>query len=527
MTVALEEIEATEKALLGLEKCKKIIGSLDLEADALNPVTIEAFIILVPKTLENTANNSAHKIIREYCNKVRLILSDPSRLPSDNLVALLRSLGQHLKLWREYPVLRKQLVKDLISLWSSWPSDEVRIVSLLAIFHLCSRYTTLLEPARKLIYQHYGKSCKSLSVHNLGQATLMLNGVLEMFTLQPAKGAEYGQKCLRQLAKTLQQAIKSPDKEHGRMVLNWTIVAQVRLWSRLLSTQIEKDPNSPYSKLLFPFCGILASLMNYQMAPRYFAFHFHCVEAAMELVKSLQTGLPIASCLLKIITYVAKQPLHKLETKKASYDLVAMIKVPKSETMTKGYLETVAEDACCYLIKYLAILSSSPTLPEYINPIFVAIRSILATPKIDGTFKKQLQSHVSKLIQQKNETEAFRSKESITPAALASGPLKRLIVPEELRPLVAYSASLEKVRLAKKEILSSKDEEEDKKLDKSKKTVKQASTKLGLPATEKVAKKKRPLPESKLRSSKKTKKSGERATNPDEDIVEDFIIEDD
>lgn len=532
-----------------MKRCKEVLAAIDFSRDssANSSDLLDALITEVPRLLsrllaeKKTAERQGktiRRLVREYCDKVVQLLEEPDCVPEDHLAALLRDLTRNgVLLFRDYPKLRKRIIKSLVGIWSSWPSDSVRVGALLTLHHFCSKYSSssLLEGCRRLAYQHYSRACRTLGPHNLGQASLMLNGLVELFSLQPASGAQFAIKSLRRMASLLQQATKKPEKEHIKKVLCWPFIALIRFWTRLLVVTSAAAKPSPYKEILFPVTSLLCCLLNFQPSPRYFAFHFHIVSCALELMSQLKVFIPVVPCLLKIIGHVARQPLYKLESKKAAYDLVALYKVPKTETTTKGYLESVGEDALFYLLTFLAQESGAMTFPEHAQPVLNSLRDVtLHNLKMDRTFKKQIEGHMTKISQQSKDIKGLYIKDALTPAALATG---EHAVPESSRPLVSYVANLEKVRTSKRKMLSERSEEsaeEQAKPAKGAKTkeaprshalkAKHGATAKSHGATALPTKKKRALPESKLRSNKKAKRLANASR--DEDIVEDFVLED-
>jgi nucleolar complex protein 2 len=444
----------------------------------------------------------------------------------------MRVLAESGILFREFPLLRKRMLRATISVWSSWPSDAVRVVALLTLHQLCRKYGKLLEGCIKVMYQQYATSCRALSMHNLGQAALLLNGLVEMFTIQPEKGVIFGTRALRQMASLIQQATKRPDKENVRKVICWQFIALIRFWCCLLAVELEKNSNSPYKTLLHPLCNMLACLLSFQTTPRYFGFHFHCIASAADLSTRAGCVIPIAASLLKIIAHISKQPLYKLETKKAAYDLVALYKVTKSETSTKGYLECVGDEALFYLLQFLARQAGSLTFPEVASPILSTLKNIIngsVNIKVDRTYKKQVEGHIIKITQQMKEIEMLRVKEAITPAVLAAG--RTFEIPESHQPLLTYVTNLEKVRNVKRKLLASAAQEVDqadeiepskKKRSASDKVQKTKSKEAIVPKKRKIAQ--NPPTSTKIKGEKTRKK---RATQRgDEDIVEDFVLDD-
>lgn len=581
-----------------LEKCATTLKSLcaassggegSASTEGLDFAAVQALVSSIPAALKEAkeaakssggangpdSKSSLHRTLRLYCEAVSQFLTDPEGLPEDALAALLRTVAQNVDFLQDFSSYRKSVLRGATVIWSTWPSEPVRVAALLTIYHLCSHYASLFPIASKLMYRQYTNCCRSLASHNLGQATLLLNGLLEIFALHPAQGAAFGIKCLRRLADLLRLAIKDSKKEQTKKVFCWSIVALLRFWTRLLSIQCvgKKGRRSPYRQLVHPICGLLNALLAYRVAPQLFPFHFHLVSCAHELARELGLFIPVASCLLKIIGHVAKQPLHRLEVKKGAYDLVAIYRASKSEVGSKGYLESVAEDALYHLLASLVNQTNSFAFPEYAEPIIGALRDILAREaKLDRALKKQIEGHLAKIVQQKKEIESLRARDALTPATIAA---KSPTVPASSQLLCEYFANVERVREAKRKMLSQRDEEEQEKAAKAQSRAK-PSTKAGVVGKKDKAAKdasynsdsdaeseaesdvesdvesdaesdgkdndavdslqkdetpwttakkaKRVLTESKLRSAAKRNKARKLAAN--EDIVEDFVLDD-
>lgn len=510
--------------------------------------TLRAFISSVPEMLASaqSAHRDRSKIqklqqaIKEYCERYLSIIEEHSTFLSETtMVDFLRVPSSNPELFREFPQLRKRLVKGISLLWATWPEDSVRIVALLALHAMVSRYGTLREVALRSMYTAYGRACRTLTAHTLGQASLLLNGLVEIFALAPSEGAELGLRALRQMAALLQQAIKHPLKENMRKLLCWRYVSLLRFWGHLLATQsitskgkerrvvMTEERSSPYiKKLLTPFTGILASLANLQFSPRHFPFVFHLVAAALELLETAGSIVPVTHCLLRIIRHISRQPLYRLEMHKAAYDLVAILKVSQSEINNKGYLEAVAEEAFYYILKFLAA-APRHLFSELALPICSDLKMIVKEPKADRTLRKQIEGHLAKINQQRREVVDWRRTQDLTPSSLAGK--ANVLLPEKCHIIDAYLTNLEKVRLMKKKLLADKqdDEELDPRL--AKRTHEHQKSR----DTATVEKKRAKIAPVKLENKRKSRKTAvskhssakQVVSRNEEDIIEDFIVD--
>lgn len=512
--------------------------------------TMRAFISSVPERLASVRQDARQdrskiqklrQVTKEYCERYLSIIEEHSALLSETvMVDLLRIPSNDPGLFREFPQLRKRLVKGISLLWATWSEDSVRIVALLALHAMVSRYGSLREVTLRSMYTAYGRACRTLTAHTLGQASLLLNGLTEVFALAPSEGTELGVRALRQMATLLQQAIKHPLKENMRKLFCWRYVSLVRFWGHLLATQSttskdkkevrvrmsEKRPSLYITKLLAPFTGILASLANLQFSPRHFPFAFHLVATALELLDAAESIVPVTHCLLRIIRHVSRQPLYRLEMRKAAYDLVAILKVSQSEVNSKGYLEAVVEEAFYYLLKIMAAMPRH-LFSELVLPICSDLKMIAKEPKVDRTLRKQVEGHLTKLNQQTKEVIHWRQAHNLTPSSLAG--MANVPLPEKCHVIDAYLANIEKVRLMKKKLLANKQDDED--LDSKPTGMTREHQKAGdAVAAGKKRTKTAPVKLENKRKSRKTSASKHSNTKQavardEEDIIEDFIVD--
>lgn len=359
------------------------------------------------KNVQKKSSKHGQKAIRAYCEACDKLLDKDlvDSIPDDLLTGILRNVTTHVPLFKEYPVLRKGILKNTILLWSSSSREEVRIVALLAIHALCSRYSSLLEAAIKEMYQTYARACKSLTAHTLGQAGLMINGLVEIFSLNPAKGVGKSQSLLRQMALRIQQLMKHPGKDTSKKVYSWQFISMLRFWCELLAAPTTKV-GSPYvEKLLAPLGGIISCLLSLPPTPRYYPFCFHVVASSLRLIESRNCFIPVTGALLKIISHVVKQPLYKKskqETEESSdvitFDFVALCKVAKSDAASKAFLEAALNESFNYIFRLGKVLPPM-TLPEAFHSVMESLKKIIKTndSRQDRNLKKKVEGYTAKL----------------------------------------------------------------------------------------------------------------------------------
>lgn len=490
---------------------------------------IDAFVCKLPDAIievtsrENSPTN-VKRLLSAFAEQVCVFIE--THHPSDEQISILiRTLTQtnFSPFFTDLPETRTRLAKALVKMWASHPADSIRITVLLSIHSLCKAFSRgkLLETCMRLMWINYGRACRALTHHNLGQAALLATGLVEVFLINPKKGADIALTKLRNMASTLQLAMKRPsnnDSESTKRIFCWEFIARLRVFAHLMKSACELNPKErlskgPVTSLLFaPVTGFLNALSSFNSnSPRHFPYHLHVVAIAIELEtlfvesptknvsssktmiaeidkdeidmtpletfrtsssignptinsvgaknKKLNTTvlIPVVGTLLRIITHLSSQPFEKLETIKVAYDLGSIIKVSKGESVTRGFLECVADDTMYHLLTHLVVHSDHIAFPELVLPVIQHLRRLTTNnPRIDTALKKQIEGHTTKISQACRRIIEVRA--HMTP--VAHGNNQKLFsdrISASQSPLVSYVVSLERVRTQKRRLLAQRD----------------------------------------------------------------------
>ncbi len=480
-------VEAEEDTeAVTLDQCIAALAGVVLDGNGQKAPSYDqlTFVVLVIPpvigrhlNLKGGVTGPLKRLVKAFCSKTAALLEEPNVLGDALLAALMRAVGSRPEIFQEAPQVRKGVTTSLANIWASHPSDETRVVAFLAIHGICSRYqASLLDVALKTMYQLYVKSCKSLSGHNFGQAGLLMNGLVELYAINGSKALPFAIKFLRQMAASMCEAIKQPLKSKTALVLSWPFIARLRFFSALatyeraapgaVASGKPKKAVRPFAVLIPPLCTVVSSTLTFQVASRYYPFHFHVISMAMALTRDTGATLPTASALLRIAHHAVRQPFHKLAVKKAAYDFVTLIKVPRSETLTKGYAEGVADEAIFYLMQLLANAAASPLFPEVAAPIVKGLSEAVASKdgKVNRTIKKQIEGHLSKVTHHQRAIERLRIEENLTPIRAAQVDIFALVSKKiaasangaTLSAFMEYFGNLEHVREVRRRLLANK-----------------------------------------------------------------------
>jgi len=357
--------------------------------------------------LSKSQKGRFHQIIKSYLAEIQKFFSEDSAASPDAIAFGLVGLTKWVPLMVNFPETRKKLVERLVSLWSSHENDQARLNALLVIHKAASAYPKLLDGLLKKMYTSFGKACRTLSLHTMGTATFLLNGLVEIFSIDPSKAAPRAEKCVKQLASLLQASIKQPTKDSLAKVYSWTFIWSVKFLARLVATSKSSEMKSLRGKV---FTLIHANL-NYNFVPRFYAFHFHLIGAANEICRSTAVYFPSVPFLLQVLRRIVGTATKPETGKPKVYDFTTLCKMPKTEAASRCYLDCAAEEALFLIGESLIGFSHSLAYPELAGPIAAQLRVIEAinkgwkVSKLCGTLAAKLDQHSQSILEIRIQTE--------------------------------------------------------------------------------------------------------------------------
>lgn len=358
-------------------------------------------------SLSKAKKGRFHQIIKSYLAEIQKFFAEDSAASPDAIALGLVGLTKWVPLMVNFPETRKKLVERLVSLWSSHGNDQARLNALLVIHKAASTYPKLLDGLLKKMYTSFGKACRTLSLHTMGTATFLLNGLVEIFSIDPSKAAPRAEKCVKQLASLLQASIKQPTKDSLAKVYCWTFIWSVKFLARLVATSKSPDMKPLRSKV---FTLIHANL-NYNFVPRFYAFHYHMIGAANEICRSTGVYFPSVPFLLQVLSRIVGTATKPETGKPKVYDFTTLCKIPKNEAGSRCYLDCAAEEALFLIGESLIGFSYSLAYPELAGPIAAQLRVIEAinkgwkVSKLCGTLAAKLDQHSQSILEIRIKTE--------------------------------------------------------------------------------------------------------------------------
>lgn len=344
-----------------------------------------------------------HILIKGYLGELLKFIDQETIASPDAVGLVLEGIPSWMPLLRAFPESRKKLAERLVAIWSGTPSDQARLASLLALHKAIKLYPKLADRVMSKMLKGYGQACRTLSIHTLGTATFLLNGLVEIFAIEPEKSAVLAEKTVRQLSALLQASVRKPSKESMSKVYCWSFIWTARFLARLVA-HAETLPNgAPLKALGSRVLALIHGCLCYNFVPRFYAHHFHLLGAAAELCRATHTYFPAAPFLLTLLQRIVATATKPETAKPKLYDFTTICKVPKSEAGSRSYLDCAAEEALFLLGESLHSHAHLPGFLDIARPIAQQLRTIESinktwkVAKLCGTVAGKLDQHAKQI----------------------------------------------------------------------------------------------------------------------------------
>ncbi|VBB71659.1 Putative nucleolar complex protein 2 [Podospora comata] len=406
------------------------------------------------KTLSNLIKSFAASIIRLL-----------GTLSDDATVKLtLNALQPLLPYLLSFRKLLKVLIKTIVAFWSQpASSDSTRITAFLVIRRLMVVSDKgVREAVFKAAYRGLFDNSKHTNHNTIQGINLMKNSAAELWGLDQSLGYTTAFTSIRQLAIHLRNSIINNKQVHN--VYNWQFVHALDFWSCVLSEhcsplkEAEAGKESQLKLLIYPLVQVTLGVLRLIPTAIYFPLRFQLIRSLLRLSRATDTYIPLASCLLEVLSSAEMKKAPKQSTLKP-LDFAVAYKAPKSYLRTRVYQDGVGEQVVELLSEFFVLWAKSIAFPEFSLPVVISLKRWLkearkrSTGNKNGKLGGSLVLLVQKLEANAKFIEERRAKVEFAPKdrAQVEGFLKDLEV--ERTPVGAFVVGQRKLREERRKVV--------------------------------------------------------------------------
>ncbi|KAK4680952.1 Nucleolar Complex 2 protein [Podospora pseudoanserina] len=406
------------------------------------------------KTLSNLIKSFAASIIRLL-----------GTLSDDATVKLtLNALQPLLPYLLSFRKLLKVLIKTIVAFWSQpASSDSTKITAFLVIRRLTVVSDKgVREAVLKAAYRGLFDNSKHTNHNTIQGINLMKNSAAELWGLDQSLGYTTAFTSIRQLAIHLRNSIINNKQVHN--VYNWQFVHALDFWSCVLSEhcsplkEAEAGKESQLKLLIYPLVQVTLGVLRLIPTAIYFPLRFQLIRSLLRLSRATDTYIPLASCLLEVLSSAEMKKAPKQSTLKP-LDFAVAYKAPKSYLRTRVYQDGVGEQVVELLSEFFVLWAKSIAFPEFSLPVVISLKRWLkearkrSTGNKNGKLGGSLVLLVQKLEANAKFIEERRAKVEFAPKdrAQVEGFLKDLEV--ERTPVGAFVVGQRKLREERRRVV--------------------------------------------------------------------------
>lgn len=234
-------------------------------------------------------------LVRSYVTDLLQLLQGVASVNISTVV--LKHLHQMTPFVVCFPIVTKQFLKRMISLWSTG-EETVRVVAFMCILRATSlQKSALLDQTLRHMYMAYVQNTKFVSPNTLPGINFMRRSLAEMFLLDENVSYQHAFMYIRQLAIHLRNAITLQKKEATQSVNNWQFFSSLALWVEMLGA----SSKTALQPLLYPVVQVIVGAIKLSPTAQYYPLRFHCVRLLVSLSKNTGVFIPVLPFLLEVL----------------------------------------------------------------------------------------------------------------------------------------------------------------------------------------------------------------------------------
>ncbi|OVA07366.1 Nucleolar complex protein 2 [Macleaya cordata] len=308
--------------------------------------------------LKNTPKWKKSKpLIKSYLSSTMFLLNQVT--DSEILVFALTQLRASTIFFAAFPSLLRRLIKVTVHLWATG-GGAVSSSSFLIIRDVALLLSSnCLDTCLIKTYKAFIACSKFVEPTNIVHIRFLVDCLVELYSLDVQKSFSKALASIQQLAKILQQGLKTKKKEALKKIPNWQYTNCMDVWVKFVSANIR---DHDLQSLLYLMIQVISGVAHLFHGPRYLPLRIKCIQMLNQLSSSCRVFIPITSLVLDSLEYIGSgKPDAKLGN---PFDISSTIKVPKQWLKSQCFQEECVLSAIELLSGHFAQWSYHISFPE-------------------------------------------------------------------------------------------------------------------------------------------------------------------
>lgn len=348
--------------------------------------------------LKNTSKWKKMKpLVKSYLRSTLFLLNQVT--DSQTLALSLTRLRASIIFFAAFPSLLQRLIKISVHLWATGGGDlsscSFHIIKDVAVVFSSS----CLDTCFTRTYKAYIARCKVVEIVDIQHIEFLKNSFIELCSVDLQKSCGMAILSIDQLAKILQQGLKTKHEEAIKSICSWQYANCIDIWVSFIAAYIE-DCN--LQSLLYTTIQLVNGVAYLFPGPRYFPLRLKCIKWLNSLSCSSGIFIPIASFLLDILEHnTGKEGGRNVK----AINLTSSLKLPKQRLKSHSF-----QVECVFLVIEMLSVHFAQWSYHISFPDLATIPLIRLRKFHDLTTVESLKRAVKRLIDQVEQNAEFVQK---------------------------------------------------------------------------------------------------------------------
>ncbi|KAL5977042.1 hypothetical protein ACLOJK_021380 [Asimina triloba] len=309
----------------------------------------------------------------------------------------LAQLRSSLIFFVAFPSLQRRLMKISVHLWATG-GGSLSFASFSILREMTMQFDSdCIDACMKRTYRAFIAHCKFVEHTNLKHIQFLADSVVELYSMDMQKSYGMALASVQLLAKILQVALRTKNKEALKKIYNWQFINCIDLWVKYVSSNIKDHDLQP---LLYLAIQLINGMAHLFPGPRYVPLRLKCIQMLNQLSSSSGVFIPIASLALTSLEY--KESIKADARSDKAFDFSSLLKVPKRLLKSQDFHEGCVLSAIELLSVHFAQWSYHISFPELATIPLVHLRKFY-----EKTTVEKLRCLVKRLIYQVEQNIEF------------------------------------------------------------------------------------------------------------------------
>uniref|UniRef100_A0A5B7C525 Nucleolar complex protein 2 homolog n=1 Tax=Davidia involucrata TaxID=16924 RepID=A0A5B7C525_DAVIN len=337
--------------------------------------------------LKNTSKWKTLKpLLKSYLRSTLFLLNEVT--DSEILAFSLTRLRPSIIFFAAFPSLLRRLIKITVHLWATG-GGALSSCSFLIIQEVASVFSSDCFDAYLIkTYKTYITHCKFVEPVSIKHIQYLRNSFVELCSLDVQKSCSKALVSIQQLAKILQQGLRTKKKEAVKKICSWQYASCIDLWVGFISANIRDYDLQPFFYMIIQLINGVAYLFP---GPRYFPLRLRCIQWLNHLSSSSGIFIPVASLMLDVLEYKIGKEGGKPGK---AFNFSSILKLPKQWLKSRDFQEECVYSAIELLSTHFAQWSYHISFPELATIPLIRLR------KFQDITSESLRRVVKRLIDQ-------------------------------------------------------------------------------------------------------------------------------